>query len=308
VRSQELPEEINMPKVRKFQGTATALVTPFKSDGSLDESALRKLVDLQIKGGVEALVAAGMTGESATLSKEEQRRVIELVLEQANRRVKVFAGASSNSTIEAILRTKAARDAGADAALVVGPYYNRPTQEGYFQHFAAIAEAVDIPLVVYNIPGRTGGNIEPSTLLRLAERIPSIEMVEEASGDMAQIMEFARNKPERCSLLSGVDSLALPLLVLGGDGCVSVVANQVPQEFSSMVRLCLRGDWEKARGAHNRLLPLMNANSLESDPIPVKTALACMGLIEESFRLPLLRMSPPDRVRMKEILQSLNLV
>jgi 4-hydroxy-tetrahydrodipicolinate synthase len=297
-----------MAKFKKFRGTATALVTPFRQDGTIDEAALRRLVDFQIRGGIDALVPVGTTGENPTLNAEEQARVIEAVIDQTRGRVMVFAGAGSNSTREAIEKARFARSAGADAALVVGPYYNKPTQEGYFQHYRAIAEAVDIPVIVYNVPGRTGGNIEAPTVLRMAEEIPNVVMVKEASGNMAQIMEIARHKPKHFSLVSGDDAFTLPLMSVGGDGCISVVANEVPREFSELVRLCLAGKWEKALHMHNRLLDLMNVNFIESNPIPVKTALAMMGKIEEVFRLPLVPLAEKNRAKLTSVLQNLKLV
>jgi 4-hydroxy-tetrahydrodipicolinate synthase len=297
-----------MAKHRQFQGTGTALVTPFTKEGSLDEKALRRLVDFEMKGGVEALIPVGTTGESPTLSRDEQYRVIDIVLEQVNGRAKVFAGTGSNNTADAIEKTKHAEKAGADAALVVAPYYNKPTQEGYFQHYRAVAGAVDIPLIVYNVPGRTGGNIEAATTLRMAEEIPNVMAVKEASGNLTQIMEVARNKPKGFSLLSGDDALTLPMMSLGGDGCISVVANEVPKEFSTMVRFCLKGKWEKALDLHNRLLPLMNANFVEANPIPVKAALAMMGMIEEVYRLPLVPLSVKNRDNLKKILRDMKLI
>ncbi len=297
-----------MAKWKKFQGTGTAIVTPFKKDGSLDEKSLRRLVDFQIKGDVEAIIAVGTTGESPTLSNEEHHRVFEIIIEQARGRAKVFAGTGSNSTEEAIEHTKVAQSMGADAALVVGPYYNKPTQEGYFQHYRAIGEAVDIPIIVYNVPGRTGGNIEAATTLRMAEEIPNVVAVKEASGNMAQIMEIARNKPEKLSLLSGDDALTLPMMALGGDGCISVVANETPKDFSDMVRYCLKGKWDKALKFHNKLLPLMNINFVEANPIPVKAAVAMMGMIEEVYRLPLVPISEKNREKLKAILAVLGLV
>ncbi len=293
---------------KKFRGTATAIITPFKKDGSIDEPALRKFVDFQIEGGVEALVPVGTTGENPTLSADEQKRVIEVVIEQANKRVKIFAGAGSNNTAEAIEKVKFAKKAGADAALVVGPYYNKPTQNGYFQHFKAIADAVDFPIIVYNVPGRTSGNIEAATLLKMAEEIPSIVMVKEASGNMAQIMEIARNMPKHFSLLSGDDSLAYSIIALGGDGCISVVANEVPKEFSDLMRLCLEGNWNEALQLHYKLLPLMNINFIESSPAPVKAALAMMGKIEETLRLPLVPITEASRVKLKKVLDELKLI
>jgi len=292
----------------KFQGTATAIVTPFKKDGSIDEEALRRFVDFQISGSVEALVPVGTTGENPTLSAEEQKRVIEIVIEQTNKRVKIFAGAGSNNTTEVIEKAKFVKSAGADAALVVGPYYNKPTQNGYFQHFSAIADAVDIPLIIYNVPGRTCGNIEAATLLRMAEEIPNVTMVKEASGNMAQIMEIARNKPKNFSLLSGDDSLAYSIIALGGDGSISVVSNEVPKEFSNLLRLCLAGNWTEALQLQFKLLPLMNINFIESSPIPVKTALAMMGMIDETVRLPLVHITEPSRVKLKKVLDDLKLL
>ena len=297
-----------MTAQKKFQGTATAIVTPFKKDGSIDEAALRRFVDFQISGGVEALVPVGTTGENPTLNADEQKRVIEIVIEQANKRVKIFAGAGSNNTAEVIEKTRFAKKAGADAALVVGPYYNRPTQNGYFQHFSAVANAVDIPLIIYNVPGRTGGNIEAATMLRMAEEIPNVVMVKEASGNLTQIMEIARNMPKHFSLLSGDDSLAYSIIALGGDGCISVVSNEVPKEYSNLLRLCLKGNWTEALQLHYRLLPLMNINFIESSPTPVKTALAMMGMMEETLRLPLVPLTEPSRVKLKNVLAELKLV
>jgi 4-hydroxy-tetrahydrodipicolinate synthase len=292
----------------KFQGTATAIVTPFKKDGSIDEAALRRFVDFQISEGVEALVPVGTTGENPTLNADEQKRVIEVVIEQTNKRVKIFAGAGSNNTSEVIEKTRFAKKAGADAALVVGPYYNKPTQNGYFQHFSTVANAVDIPLIIYNVPGRTGGNIEAATMLRMAEEIPNVMMVKEASGNMTQIMEIARNMPKHFSLLSGDDSLAYSIIALGGDGCISVVSNEVPKEYSNLLRLCLKGNWTEALRLHYRLLPLMNINFIESSPTPVKTALAMMGMMEETLRLPLVPLTEPSRVKLKNVLAELKLV
>jgi 4-hydroxy-tetrahydrodipicolinate synthase len=297
-----------MASQAKFQGTGTAIVTPFKKDGSIDEAALRRFVDFQIKSGVEAIVPLGTTGEYPTMSQKEQQRVIEIVIEQTNKRVKVFAGAGSNNTVEVIEKTKFAKNAGADAALVVGPYYNKPTQNGYFQHFSAVADAVDIPLIVYNVPGRTSGNIEAATMLRMAEEIPNVKMVKEASGNMAQIMEIARNMPKNFSLLSGDDSLAYSIIGLGGDGCISVVSNEVPKEYSNLLRLCLKGNWTEALQLHNRLLPLMNVNFIESSPAPVKAALAMMGMMEETLRLPLVPITETSRVKLKNALTELKLV
>jgi 4-hydroxy-tetrahydrodipicolinate synthase len=293
---------------KKFQGTGTALVTPFKSDGSLDEAALRRLVDHEVKGGVEALIPLGTTGESPSLNHAEYERVFEIVKEQAKGKVKIFGGAGSNNTQTVIDHAKLVKKTGLDAALIVGPYYNKPTQEGYFQHYRAIAEAVDIPIIVYNVPGRTGGNIEAATTLRMAEEIPSIIAVKEASGNFAQIMEIARNKPKDFSLLSGDDAITIPMMSIGGDGCISVVANETPRDFSDMVRACLKGNWSKALELHNKLLPLMNINFIESNPIPVKAALAMMGLVEEVYRLPMVRIGEKNREKLRTVLAGLRLV
>jgi len=297
-----------MAKTKRFQGTGTAIVTPFKKDGSLDERALRKLVDFQIKGGVEAIIPVGTTGEGPTLSAQEHRRVFDIVVEQANGRVKIFGGTGSNNTQKAVEQTKMAKQAGLDAALIAGPFYNKPTQEGYFQHYRAIAEAVDIPIIVYNVPGRTGGNIEAATQIRMAEEIPGIMALKEASGNIGQIMEIARNRPAHLSLLSGDDAFTLPVMSVGGDGCISVVANETPRAFSDMVRACLANDWKKARALHEKLLPLMNGNFIESNPIPVKAALAMMGMVEEVYRLPLVPMSAKNKEHLKRILKELQLV
>jgi len=297
-----------MGQKRAFQGTGTALVTPFKKNGSLDEKALRRLVEFQIKGGVQALIPVGTTGEGPTLTYKEHYRVFDVVIEQANGRVKIFAGTGSNNTVEAIEQSQHAKSAGADAALVVGPYYNKPTQEGYFQHYRKIAESVDIPIIVYNVPGRTGGNIEASTTLRMAAEIPKIIAVKEASGNMAQIMEIARNKPSGFSLLSGDDALTLPMMAIGGDGCISVVANEVPRDFSDLVTHCLRGRWDKALALHNKLLPLMNVNFIEANPIPAKAALAMMGMIEEVYRLPLVPLAEKNREKLRSVMKELKLL
>ena len=297
-----------MATIRRLQGTGTAIVTPFTKDGALDEAALRRLVDYQTQGGVEILIPVGTTGESPSLSHDERERVFEIVKEQAKGKAKVFGGTGSNSTQTSIEYTRLAKKTGLDGALIVGPYYNKPTQEGYFQHYRAIAEAVDIPIIVYNVPGRTGGNIEAATTLRMAREIPSIVAVKEASGNFAQIMEIARNKPDNFSLLSGDDAITLPMMSLGADGCISVVANEAPRDFSDLVRSCLAGNWTKARELHNRLLPLMNANFIESSPIPVKAALAMMGMIEEVYRLPLVAISPKNREKLRSILAELKLV
>lgn len=291
-----------------FRGTGTALVTPFKHNGAVDEVALRDLVDFQIKGRVEVLLPVGTSGESVTLSEEEQKFVVEVVVDQTNGRVKVIAGAGSNSTMKAITMSKKMLEAGAYGILSVAPYYNKPTQEGFYQHYAAIAEAVDAPIIVYNVPGRTASNIEAETTLRIAEEIPNVVGIKEASGNFGQIMEILRNRPAGFGVWSGDDAITLPLLALGADGVVSVVSNEVPKLFSEMVRLGLKGKFEQAAQIHNKLLPLMNFNFVESNPIPVKAALAMMGLIEESYRLPLVPLSEKHRPKLRQILEDLSLI
>jgi 4-hydroxy-tetrahydrodipicolinate synthase len=293
---------------RFFRGTGTALVTPFRKDGRLDEGSLRKLVRFQLKGGVEALVPCGTTGESPTLSHDEQRRVVEIVLEEAHGRAKVFAGAGGNNTQEAIEKAKAAKQLGVNAVLSVAPYYNKPTQEGVYQHFHAIADKADVDIIVYNIPSRTGSNIEPGTLLRMAEEIPHIVGVKEASGNIGQMMEIAHHRPFHFSLLSGDDVFTLPLIALGGDGVISTTANQVPKLLSGMTRAGLKGDWNKARDLHYRLLHLMNANFVETNPIPVKAGLAMMGMIQEVYRLPMVPISEKAREKLRKAMKELKLI
>ncbi len=291
-----------------FRGTATALVTPFKRDGSVDETTLRELVDRQIKGKVEALVPVGSTGEGATLSEQEQAAVIRAVVEQVRGRVPVIGGASSNSTMKAVELARNVKKCGADAVLTVAPFYNKPTQEGLYQHFSAIADAVEMPVIVYNVPGRTASNIEPGTLMRLAEEIPYVAGVKEASGNLAQITEILRARPSGFGVWSGDDSLTLPLIALGADGIISVVSNEAPLLFSDMVRFALKGRGEKARALHYRLLDLMNVNFIESNPIPVKAAMGMMGLLEEVYRLPLVPLREEFRPKVERTLQELRLI
>lgn len=291
-----------------FRGTATALVTPFKKDGSVDEPALRGLVEFQIKAGVEALVPVGSTGEGATLSESEQAFVIETVVDQVNGRVPVIAGASSNSTTRAVALARQAKECRADAILTVAPFYNKPTQEGMFRHFSAIAEAVEIPTVIYNVPGRTASNIEAATVIRLAQDVPFIAGVKEASANFGQIMQIIAERPEGFGIWSGDDNLALPLVALGADGIISVVSNEVPGDFSEMVQMALKGKYQKAQELHYKLLPLMNINFIESNPIPVKAALAMMGMIEEQIRLPLVPLSEASRPKLAAVLRELDLI
>jgi len=292
---------------RLFKGTGTAMITPFKSDGSIDEPALRRFVDFQIDNGVDMLLPGGTTGEGATLDDNETDRVVQIVIEQSKRRVPVIAGAGSNSTAKAIQMTKRARRIGADGVLSVGPYYNKPTQQGYYEHFKAIAESEDIPIVVYNVPGRTGSNIEAKTMLRLAE-IPNIVAVKEASGNLGQMMDIIRDAPPSLSVLSGDDAITLPLLAVGGHGVVSVVSNETPAMMSARVNAALQGNWSKAKELHYKLLSLMNVNFVESNPIPVKAALAMMGMIEDNYRLPMVKISAPNREKVAKALEEVGLL
>jgi 4-hydroxy-tetrahydrodipicolinate synthase len=292
---------------KSFQGTGTALITPFKSDGSVDEKALKRLVDFQIDGGVDMLLPCGTTGEGATLDENETDRVLQVVIEQARGRVPVILGAGSNSTAKAIQMTKRARKVGASGVLSVGPYYNKPTQQGYYEHFKAIAEAEDIPIVVYNVPGRTGGNIEAGTTLKLAE-ITNIVAVKEASGNLGQIMDIIRDAPKDFRVLSGDDAITLPVIALGGDGVVSVVSNEAPSMMSGIVNAALAGNLAEAKAIHYRLLPLMNINFIESNPIPVKAALSMMGLIEENYRLPMVRIGAANRQKLAKVVEEVGLL
>jgi len=297
-----------MKRTLLFKGTGTALVTPFTPNGDIDETALKKIVEYQIKGGVEAILPTGTTGESVTLSDEEQTQVVSIVVKQAKGRVKIFAGAGSNSTKKAIEHSKNVLKAGADGILSVGPYYNKPTQEGFYQHFGAIASEVNAPIILYNVPGRTSSNMEATTTLRLANEFQNISGIKEASGNFTQIMEILHHRPKGFGVWSGDDAFALPLIALGADGIVSVVSNEVPKLFSDMIRLCLKGNYTQASKLHYKLLDLMNFNFIESSPIPVKAILSAMGLISENYRLPLVPMSDKHRQKMKTIMKELKLI
>ena len=286
---------------RTFQGSLVALVTPFR-DGRVDEPKLRELVEFHIGNGTDTIIPCGTTGESPTLSHDEHKRVVESVIEAARGRVPVVAGTGSNSTAEAIELTAHAKKAGAAGALVVNPYYNKPTQEGLYRHFSAIAEAVDIPILVYNIQGRTAVNVETDTLARLA-KIPNIVGVKEASGSLDQMIQVILACGPDFSVLSGDDNLTLPLMAVGGRGVVSVVANIVPRDTAEMTHAALDGDWKRARDLFHRLFPLCRAMFIETNPIPVKEAMAMLGMLQPEFRLPLCRMADANRERLKTILQ-----
>ena len=289
-----------------FEGAFTALVTPFRDD-AIDEVALRDLVEWQIGAGVDGLAPCGSTGESATLSHQEHRRVVEIVVSAVHGRVPVVAGTGSNSTREAIELTRHAKEAGANGALLISPYYNKPTQEGIFSHYAEIARATDFPLLAYNVPGRTASNILPATLARLAD-IEQLVGVKEACGDLAQIATVAALCPDEFSVLSGDDALTLPILAVGGRGVISVAANVVPGELSALVRAQRAGEGEEALRIHRRLLPLFEALFCETNPIPVKTALVILGRIRDEIRLPLTPLTPPNRERLQGVLKELGAV
>ena len=285
----------------QLRGCGTALVTPFKQDGSVDEAALRNLVGWQVESGIDFLVPCGTTGETPTLSHDEWLRVVDVTVEVAAGRVAIVAGATSNSTHDAVEKAKeiAARP-GVDAILTASPYYNKPTQEGQYRHFKAIAEAAGKPIVLYNVPGRTGANIEPGTLARLAE-VPNIIGVKEASGSITQIAEVCNAVPEHFLVFSGDDAITLPVIALGGVGIVSVASNEIPREMAEMTRAALNNDWATARRIHRKYLALMQANFIESNPLPVKAVLTMMGKIEEVYRLPLLPMRRDTRSRLQKI-------
>jgi len=296
-------------KIDWMRGCATALVTPFKSDGAIDEDRMRALVDRQIKGGVRLLVPCGTTGESATMTEEEDARVIAMTIEVARGRAHVIAGAGSNSTAAAIEYSQRARAAGTDAVLQVAPWYNKPTQEGLYAHFRAIAEGIpDLPIMLYNVPGRTSSNIAAQTVLRLARDCENIVAVKEASGNLTQIMEILRERPANFCVLSGDDAVTLPLIALGAEGIVSVASNEIPDLMSRMTELALAGKWDEARALHYRILPLMEINFIESSPGPVKAAMAMMGLLEENFRLPLVPIQEKSRARIREVIAELGLL
>ena len=290
-----------------FQGSIVALVTPFRN-GKVDEAKLRELVERHVAQGTDAIVPCGTTGESPTLSHDEHKRVVEVVIEAARGRVAVIAGTGSNATSEAIDLTAHAKKAGATGALVVNPYYNRPTQEGLYRHFRAVAEAVDIPILVYNIAGRTAVNVETDTLARLAKDCPNIVGVKEASGSLDQMTQVILACGPDFSVLSGDDNLTLPLMSVGGRGVISVIANIVPRETAEMTHAALAGDWKLARDLHLRLFPLSRAMFIETNPIPVKEAMAMMGLLEPEFRLPMCRMSEANRQRLRAVLEPYGLL
>ena len=291
---------------RPFTGCGTALVTPFNRDGSLDEAGVSRLARRQIDLGIHFLVPCGTTGEVPTLTDAEQVRVVELVVAEARGKVPVLAGAGGYNTHEVIESARRLKKAGADGILSVTPYYNKPTPEGLYQHYRAIAEGVELPVIVYNVPGRTGCNVDPATLVRLST-VPHIVGVKEASGNVTQMCEICAGVPEDFIVLSGDDALTLPLMAVGGRGIISVSANEIPAEMSRMVELAERGDFAGARAIHQRLLPLLMVNFIESNPIPVKSAMASMGLLEEVYRLPMVPPRPASKQRIESVLHALGI-
>ena len=292
----------------QLRGCGTALVTPFSQDGAVDENALRNLVAWQVESGIDFLIPCGTTGETPTLTHDEWLRVIDVTIEVVAGRVPIVVGATSNSTQEAVAKAKevAARP-GVNAILTASPYYNKPTQEGQYRHFRAIAEAVDKPVILYNVPGRTSANIEPATLARLSE-VANVAGVKEASGNMSQIAEVLNSVPERFLVFSGDDALTLPVIALGGVGIISVASNEIPREMAEMTRAALSNDWNTARTIHRKYLPLMQANFIESNPLPVKAVLAMMGKLEEVYRLPLLPMRRDTRSKLQKIAADAGLI
>ena len=296
-----------MSDISKLSGCGTALVTPFNDDSSIDEAALRKFVEFQISEGIDFLVPCGTTGESPTLSDAEQRRVVEIVVEVTNRRVPVIAGAGGNNTAHVIKLARECERLGADGLLSVTPYYNKPTQEGLFQHFKAIAEATTLPIILYNVPPRTNVNLLPDTVARLAE-IPNIIGVKEASGDISQIAEIVNRVPASFRVLSGDDSMTLPLIAVGGVGLISVASNESPEGLARLTAACLENRWDDARRLNRELFPLMKLNFIETSPAPVKAALAMMGKIKEVSRLPIVPVKPETRDKLRAALRELKLI
>ena len=292
-----------------LRGCGTALVTPFAADGRVDEARMRALVERQLAGGVKLLVPCGTTGEAMTMTPEEQTRVMRIAVETARGRARVLAGVGSNSTAVTVERARAARAVGVDGVLVVAPYYNKPTQAGLIAHFKAVADGVaGLPVVLYNVPGRTSSNIQAPTVLTLAREVETIAGIKEASNDLTQIMAILRERPQGFRVLSGDDAVTLPLIALGADGIISVVSNEVPDLMARMADLALQGNWTAARELHYRLLPLMEANFIESNPGPVKAAMALMGLLEDQLRLPLVPVQEKTRARLREVLQELGVL
>jgi 4-hydroxy-tetrahydrodipicolinate synthase len=292
---------------RQFTGLGTALITPFRNDGALDEPAIRRLARRQIDAGVHFLSPCGTTGEAPTLSEPEKVRVVELVVAEANGTLPVLAGAGGYDTREVVHMVRRMEQAGADGILSVTPYYNKPTPEGLYQHYKAVSESTSLPIVLYNVPGRTGANVDTATLLRIAE-LKNVVAVKEASGNMTQMCEICASVPDDFIVLSGDDALALPLMAVGGHGVVSVASNEAPAEMAQMVELAEKGDTRGASRLHTWLFPLMQVNFVESNPGPVKAAMAAMRLIDENYRLPMVSPRPASRDKIVRVLQELKLM
>lgn len=292
----------------KLQGAITALVTPFNEDGTVDVKALKGLVQFQIKGHIDGIVPCGTTGEIPTLDEDEYKLVIETVVNEVKGTLPIIAGAGSNDTGKAIHHSQVAEAAGADVLLHVTPYYNKPTPAGLVAHFKAIARAVDLPIVLYNVPGRTGSNVTAATLIKIVKEVPQVVGVKEASGNITQMMDIIKGVPSSFAVLSGDDAFTFPLMSLGGVGIISVASNEIPEEMADLTRAALEGNFAKARKLHYQWLDLMNINFIESNPIPVKTALALMGKIKEVFRLPLVKMDEKNKEKLKEVLLSHKLI
>ena len=293
-------------KLDWIRGCGTALITPFHADGSVDDACFKKLVERQIKGGVKIMIPCGTTGESVTMSEAERLHVIKMTVEVAHKlKAKVIAGTGSNNTAATIDFTRKAREAGADAALVVAPYYNKPTQEGMFAHFSEIAKSVKgFPIMLYNVPSRTSSNISAETTLKLAEKYENIVATKEASGNYSQVMAIIKDRPKNFKVFSGDDSSSLQLIALGADGLVSVCANEIPKETSKMIEHALNGSFHFARKIHYRILPLMEGNFVESSPAPCKFVMKEMGLCEENLRLPLVPVTEQTRKKLREIIKN----
>lgn len=291
-----------------FKGVFTAIITPFREDESVDGECLKKLIDFNIKNGVNGIVPCGTTGESPTLSHDEHDRVIEMTVEHVCGRVLVIAGTGSNATSEAIRLTKHAEEAGADACLLVSPYYNKPTQEGLYMHFKAVANSVDFPCIIYNIKGRTAVNVETATLIRLAKDCKNIVAVKEASGDLNQMKDVIAKRPKGFSVLSGDDNMTLDLIKAGGDGVISVASNIVPDRMVAMVKAALNGNFKEAERLNNELMPLFKAEFIETNPIPIKAALALKGMCKEVYRLPMCKMSSEHKEELKKGLIEMKII
>jgi len=291
-----------------LQGALTAIVTPFTKSGAVDFPAFRKLLRRQLDAGINGIVVCGSTGEAVTLNDKEYAEVIRFAVKEIAGRVPVIAGAGSNNTARAIELSKIAQAQGVVGLLHVSPFYNKPTPNGLVAHYKAITKAVNLPVILYNVPSRTGSNVLPVTVIRIAKEVPGVVAIKEAAGKIDQFRDIIKDAPKGFVVLSGDDAITLEAMRLGARGCISVVANEVPKEFTELCQSALAGNWKKAQELHLRLLPLMDINFIESNPIPVKTALSMMGLIQESFRLPLVPMESQNKPKLKKCLQTLGLI